>query len=132
MCILYVSYAALVRNKLINYGNMSASRQRQGGTGNIVKCFRAANVVSVDEVFMQYFQYNVMSSASGGFTPAPTGVPPPKPRWETFVPIPFNLLSPGKNPASAHVRKTAYLACVLNECYPEDAEHFLQPRRRTS
>jgi len=39
---------------------------------NVVKCFGAANVVSV-EVLMHYFQ---KMSVSAGFTPDPTGAPP--------------------------------------------------------
>ena len=57
--------------------------------------------VAGDEVFMHYFQY--LSSASGGFTPDPHRGSAPEPHWEiTSVLRPFNLPTPGKNPAAAH------------------------------
>jgi len=87
-------------------GEMGARRHRQGGTfpsGNVVKCSFAANVVSkvsVDEVFIYYFEK--MSSASGSFAFRP---PPGFCPWNLlgdFVLQTPLLSTPGKNPAGVH------------------------------
>jgi len=51
--------------------------------------------VSVDEVFMHYFEK--MLSASSGFAPRPPG-----PRWETSILQMPSLPTSGNNPAGAH------------------------------
>ena len=88
---------------------MGTGRHGQGGhlpPGNVVQCFYALAVtakLSVDELFMQYF--HKLSSASGGFTPDPTGASSLDPAGGgAFVPRPLICPPLEKNPAGAHKR----------------------------
>ena len=88
---------------------MGTRRHGQGWGTDPRKCYKVfcALVVtvkrSVDQLFLHHF--NNFLSASGGHFAASSN---PGPHWESFVSIPPNLSTPGKNPAGVHGRGRSY------------------------
>ena len=102
-----------------------ARRHGQGGGFplEMLKCFllQMLSKTSVDEVFMHHFEK--MSSASGGFAPrSPPGSGScPSTLLGTSVLQTPSLLTPGKNPAGAHVVRRALLTTTVTHAILYDS-----------